>query len=124
MRSSKVAIWTTLGVLALFALQFGLVYRVPYWGLRSQFPFSVLRSVEMPLVLAVGFATMVFSTKSVTERRLFYSVIGASLAEIVTIKVMLWLSQPLLLLVVFFLNAFMTVQILRYGVLVYAVEPS
>ena len=124
MRSSKVAIWTTLGVLAIFALQFALVYRVPYWGLRSEFPFSVLRSVEMPIVLAVGFAVMVFSAKSVTERRLFYSVIGASLAEIVTIKAMLWLDQPLLLLVVLFLNAFMTVQILRYGILVSAVEPS
>jgi hypothetical protein len=124
MRSSKVAIWTTLGVLAIFALQFALVYRVPYWGLRSEFPYSVLRSVEMPLVLAIGFAVMVFSAKSVTERRLFYSVIGASLAQIVTIKAMLWLGQPLLLLVVFFLNAFMTVQILRYGILVSAVKPS
>ena len=113
-----------MGVLAIFALQFWLVYRVPYWGLRSEFPFSVLRSVEMPLVLAVGFAAMVFSAKSETERRLFYSVIGASLAEIVTIKAMLWLDQPLLLLVVLFLNAFMTVQILRYGILVSAVEPS
>jgi hypothetical protein len=111
-------------MLALFALQFGLVYRVPHWGLRSEFPFSVLRSVEMPLVLAVGFVAMVFSAKSETERRLFYSVIGASLAEIVTIKAMLWLDQPLLLLVVLFLNAFMTVQILRYGILVSAVEPS
>jgi len=111
-------------VLAIFALQFALVYRVPYWGLRSEFPYSVLRSVEMPLVLAIGFAVMVFSAKSVTERRLFYSVIGASLAQIVTIKAMLWLGQPLLLLVVFFLNAFMTVQILRYGILVSAVKPS
>ena len=124
MRSSKVAIWTTLGVLAIFALQFALVYRVPYWGLRSEFPFSVLRSVEMPIVLAVGFAVMAFSAKSVTERRLFYSIIGASLAQTVTIKMMLWLDQPLLLLLVFLLNAFMTVQILRYGILVSAVEPS
>jgi hypothetical protein len=123
MRSSKVAIWITLGV-AIFALQFWLVYRVPYWGLRSEFPYSVLRSVQMPILLTVGFAVMVFSAKSATERRLFYSVIGASLAQIVTIKAMLWLDQPLLLLLVFFLNAFMTVHILRYGILVSAVEPS
>jgi hypothetical protein len=58
----------------------------------------------------------------VAERKLFYSVIAASLAEIVTIKAMLWLSQPLLMLLVFFLNAFITVQFLRYGRLLFALK--
>jgi hypothetical protein len=68
----------------------------------------------MPILLGLCGAVSAFWAKSVPERRLFYSVITASLAEIVTIKAMLWLSQPLLMLLVFFLNAFMTVQLLRY----------
>lgn len=121
-RSSKVALWTTLGVLALFALQFALVYQVPYWGLRSPFPFSVLRSVEMPLVVGVCCAVAVFSTKSVAERRLLYPVIAASVGEIVATKGMVWFNQSLLLLVVFLLNGFMTVQLLRYGILLCALN--
>jgi hypothetical protein len=119
MPSLKTVIWPMLGMLALFALQFALVYRVPYWGLRSPFPFAILRSVEMPIVLGLGCALAAVSTKSAAERKFLYSVIEGSLAEIVTIKAMVLFSQPLLLLVVFFLNAFMTVQLLRYGISLY-----
>jgi hypothetical protein len=122
MRSLKTAIYTTLGLLVVFALQFALAYRIPYWGLRSPFPFTILRSVAMPILFGLCGAVSAFSAKSAAERRLFYSVIAASLAEIVAIKAMLWLSQPLLMLLVFFLNAFITVQFLRYGQLMFALK--
>lgn len=121
MRSLKTGIYA-LGLLAVFALQFALVYRIPYWGLRSPFPFTILRSVEMPIVLGLCGVVSVFSAKSAAERRLLYSFTGASVAEIVTIKAMLWLSQPLLMLLVFFLNGFMTVQLLRYGQLMFSLK--
>jgi hypothetical protein len=113
MQSGKTGIYITLGLI-LFAVQFALAYQVPSWGLRSPFPFTILRSVEIPILLGFCGVVSAFSAKSLAERRLFYSVIAASLAEFVTIKAMLWLSQPLLVLMVFFLNAFMTVQLLRY----------
>jgi predicted MFS family arabinose efflux permease len=78
----------------------------------------------MPIMLGVCGAVGSFSAKSLVERMLFYSVTAASLAEIVVIKAMLWLGQPWLMLAVFFLNAFMTVQFLRYGVLVSAMNRS
>ena len=59
-------------------------------------------------------------SKSVAERRLFFSIAAAGVAEIVTIKAMLWLSQPLLVLLVFILNDFVAVQFLRYGELAFA----
>ncbi len=121
MRSLRTGIYIALGLLV-FALQFALAYRVQYWGLRSPFPFTILRSVAMPILLGLCGAVSAFSAKCAAERRLFYSVIAASLAEIVTIKAMLWLSQPLLVLLVFFLNAFMTVQFLRYGRLLFALN--
>ncbi|MGD0673540.1 MAG: hypothetical protein ABSB13_15825 [Candidatus Binatus sp.] len=76
----------------------------------------------MPILVGLCGAVSAFSAESVAERKLFYSVIAASLAEIVTIKAMLWLSQPLLMLLVFFLNAFITVQFLRYGRLLFALK--
>jgi hypothetical protein len=60
------------------------------------------------------------AAKSLTERRLFYSVVAACVAESVTIKTMLWLSQPLLVLLVFIWNDFIAIQFLRYGELLFA----
>lgn len=121
MRPLKTGIYISLGLLV-FALQFALAYRIPYWGLRSPFPYTVLRSTQMPILLCLCGAVSAFSAKSVPERRLFYWIIAASLAEIVTIKAMLWLNQPLLVVLVFFLNAFITVQFLRYGRLLFALN--
>ena len=119
MRPLKTGVYITIGVLV-FALQFAVAYQVPSLGLWSPFPYSVLRNVEMPIMLGVCGAVGAFSAKSLVERMLFYSVTAASLAEIVVIKAMLWLGQPWLMFAVFFLNAFMTVQFLRYGILVSA----
>lgn len=114
MRSNKTTIYITLGLLIVFALQFLFAYRAPSLGLKSPFPYTILRSVKMPILLGLCGVVSAFSAKSVPERRLFYTVIAASLAEIVTIKAMLWLGQPFLVLLVFFLNALITVQFLRY----------
>ncbi len=119
MRPLKTGIYIALGLL-LFALQISLVYRVPFWGLTSPFPYSILRSIEMPILLGVSGAVSAFSAQSLAERRLFYPIIAASVAEIVTIKAMLWLSQPLLVLLVFILNDVMAIQLLRYGLLMFA----
>ncbi len=116
-------IYVSLGLL-LFALQFWLVYQVPFWGLRSPFPYSILRSVEIPILLGVSGTVSAFMSKSVAERRLFFSITAAGVAEIVTIKAMLWLSQPLLVLLVFILNDFVAIQFLRYGILVSAMNRS
>jgi len=121
MRPLKTGVYITIGVLV-FALQFAVAYQEPSLGLWSPFPYSVLRSIEMPILLGVCGVVSAFSAKSSVERRLFYSVIAASLAEIVTIKAMLWLGQPLLMLAIFFFNAFMTVQLLRYGISVSAMN--
>jgi hypothetical protein len=122
-RPLKIGIYIALGLLV-FVLQFALAYKEPSLGLWSPFPYSVLRNVEMPIMLAVCGAVGAFSAKSLVERMLFYSVTAASLAEIVVIKAMLWIGQPWLMLAVFFLNAFMTVQFLRYGILVSAMNRS
>src|SRR5260370_42082811 len=114
MRPLKTGIYIALGLL-LFALQFWLVYQVPFWGLRSPFPYSILRSVEIPILLGVSGAVSAFSTKSLAERRLFYSVIAASVADIVTIKAMLWLSQPLLVLLIVILHDFVAIHFLGYA---------
>lgn len=124
MISPKTVTYITLGTFAVFALQFALACRVPYWGLRSPFPYTVLRSIQMPVVLGLGSAIAALGTKSVAERRLFYSVIAASVMEIVIIKAMLWLDQPLLVLLVFSLNGFMTVQLLRYWQLAVRAEAA
>ena len=121
MRPLKTGIYIALGLL-LFALQLSLVYRVPFWGLRSPFPYSILRSLEIPILLGVSGAVSAFISKSVAERRLFYSITAASVAEIVTIKAMLWLGQPLLVLLVFILNDFVAIQFLRYGILASAMN--
>jgi hypothetical protein len=121
MRQLKTGAYIALG-LFVFALQFALAYQQPSLGLWSPFPFSVLRSIEMPILLCVAGAVSAFSAKSLVERKLFYSVIAASLAEIAIIKAMVWLDQPLLMLAIFSLNAFMTVQFLRYGLLVSAMN--
>ena len=121
MRQLKTEAYIALG-LFVFALQFALAYQQPSLGLWSPFPFSVLRSIEMPILLCVAGAVSAFSAKSLVERKLFYSVIAASLAEIAIIKAMVWLGQPLLMLAIFSLNAFMTIQFLRYGLLVSAMN--
>jgi len=123
MRPLKTGIYIALGLL-LFALQFSLIYRVPSWGLMSPFPYSILRSIEIPILLGVTGAVSAYSAKSLPERKLFYSVAGASVAEIVTIKAMLWLSQPLLVLMVFILNDFIAIQFLRYGQLMWASQSA
>ena len=117
----KTGIYVALGLL-LFALQVWLVYQVPFWGLRSPFPYSILRSIEIPIVLGFSGALSAVSAKSTAERKLFYSVIAASVAETVTIKAMLWFSQPLLVFLVFIWNDFIAIQFLRYGVLVFAAK--
>ncbi len=119
MRPLMTGIYIALGLL-LFALQFWLIYQEPFWGLRSPFPYSILRSIEIPILLGVSGAVSAFSTKSLTERRLFYSLPASSVAEIVTIKAMLWLGQPLLVLLVLILNDVMAIQFLRYGELMLA----
>jgi hypothetical protein len=119
MRPLKTGIYIALGLL-LFALQISLVYRVPFWGLRSPFPYSILRSIEIPILLGVSGAVSAFSAKSLAEQRLFYSIMAASVAEIVTIKAMLWLGESLLVLLVFILNDVVAIQFLRYGELMFA----
>ncbi|MGA8645051.1 hypothetical protein [Candidatus Binatus sp.] len=119
MRLLKTGIYVALGLL-LFALQLWLVYPVPFWGLRSPFPYSILRSIEFPILLGVSGVVSALSAKSLAERRLFYSIVAASVAEIVTVKIMVWFSQPLLVLLVFIWNDFIAIQFLRYGELIFA----
>jgi hypothetical protein len=106
-----------LTLLTVFALQLALAYQVPHLGLTSPFPFTILRSFRMPIFVGIWAGLAALFAKSWLERKLFYSVVIASAAELVTVATMVSLAQPLLMLVIFFLNAFMTVQLLKYGVL-------
>ena len=123
MRASTERLITAVGVLAFFVPQFWLAYGQPAWGLDSPFPFTILRSLQMPILLGLSAAALAWASKSPSERMLLYSVVAASLAEIVTIEAMLWLHQPLLVPAVFMLNAFMAVQFLRFGVSSLSAKP-
>ena len=115
MRSSKANLYAALALLTIFALQLALAYQVPNFGLMSPFPFALLRSFRMPIFVGIWAGLAALFAKSWLERKLFYSVVIASVAELVTVATMVFLAQPVLMLVIFFLNAFMTVQLLKYG---------
>jgi hypothetical protein len=102
-------------VLAYLILAVWLLSREPSWGFYSPFPFTVLRSLGLPLVLGIGAAPLAIASKSAVERRLHCSIVVAAVVEIVTIKIMGWLDQPAFLIAVLLLNGFMLFQILRYG---------
>ncbi len=117
MPTSTERLLTALGVLAFFVPQFWLAHSQPSWGLYSPFPFTIQRSIEQPILLGLSAAVLAWGKSvSLSQRKLLYSIIAASIAEIVTIRAMLWFHQPLLLLAVFLLNAFMAVQLLRFGI--------
>lgn len=117
MRTSTERLLTALGVLAFFVPQFWLVHSQPSWGLYSPFPFTIQRSIGQPILLGLSAAVLAWEKSvSPSQRKLLYWIIAASVAEIVTIRAMLWFGQPLLLLAVFLLNAFMAVQLLRFGI--------
>jgi hypothetical protein len=102
-------------VLGIFLIQLCMVIRVPDWGFNSPFPFTILRSFQMPLILVVCAALSVIPTRSASERTPLYLIIGACAVQIVAIIVMLWLGEPKLVMLVLLLNAFIAAEFLLYG---------
>jgi len=96
-------------------VQFCAVVRVPSWGVNNPFPFTALRSIEMPLVLGASAAIFLFSKRSAAMRTPTYSIVAVCAAQIVTVEVMLWLGEPSLILLVMALNAFLAAQFLIFG---------
>ena len=90
----KAGIINTVGMLAVFLLQFCAVYQAPRWGSNSPFPFTILRSIEMPVLIGVSAGVAAFLAGSATERKLLYSITVASLLQIGTIRAMVSASQP------------------------------
>lgn len=113
---------STVGVLGLFVLQFWLVYRAPSWGWNNPFPFTILRSVEMPILIAISASVAAFLTESMTQRQILYWIIAGSAVEIVAVEAMVSLSQPVLVLPVLLLNALIAIQFIRYAVELFAVK--
>jgi hypothetical protein len=109
-------------VLAVFLLQIWLVAREPSWGLYSPFPFTILRSVKMPVVIGGAAALTLLGTKASTERRLLLSIIAASIVEIVAIEAIVSVGAVLAAILVLALNAFIMLQFLRYGCDLFAQE--
>jgi len=87
----------------------------PFWGLNSPFPFTVLRTVDLPLVIGIGAVLAAMASRSAAQRRMLYSITAASVVEIVVVEIMVRLGEPALLLLVLLLNAFVKFQFLRYG---------
>jgi hypothetical protein len=102
-------------VVANLILTFCLLFRQPFWGLNGPFPFTVLRSVRLPLVMGIGSALVAVTSKSAIERKRLYFISIAAIAQIIVVKGMLWLDQPLLIILVLMLANFMAYQMLQYG---------
>jgi hypothetical protein len=95
------------------AIQLVVLYRQPFWGLYSSFPFTLLREIELPVIIAVGAALVAVFTKSTKEQQLLYSIIATAIVEIIVIRIMVRMEYPDLVFVVLLSNAFITVQFLR-----------
>ena len=102
-------------VLVILTVEVWLLSEQPFWGLNSPFPFTVLRTVKLPLVIGIGAVLAAMASRSAAERRMLYSITAASVVEIAVVEVMVWLGRPALLILVLLLNAFVTFQFLRYG---------
>lgn len=96
-------------------VQFCIVIRVPDWGFNSPFPFTILRSFQMPVILGVCAALSLVPTRSATGRTPLYSIVAACAVQIIAIIAMLWLSEPKLVMLVLLLNAFIAAEFLLYG---------
>ena len=114
MRAKSTAI--DIAIIALIFLgEAALVVREPAWGFRSPFPLTILHSLKMPVLLGLVATVTLAVTKSAAERRLMCWIVAASVCEIVTIKAMLWLDVPALVVLVLLLNAFISCRFLEYG---------
>jgi len=69
----------------------------------------------MPAVCGVTAILVVFSAKSSLQRNILYSIIIASAAQFMTIKIMLQFQQPALVILILIASAFITFQFLQYG---------
>ncbi len=99
----------------IFLAQLLAVIHVPRWGLDSPFPFTVLHSIETPLLLAAIAVFSLLSVKDLSERLPLYSIVVAATLQVGSIEAMEWLNAPTLVIIVFLLNAFMVVQFLLFG---------
>ena len=107
--------WAVLAGLALFVLQFLIAFHQPSWGLHSPFPYSVIRSPQMPLLMGLSAAAAIFMTENSRERWILGWIVAAAVFEILIIEAMLDWQQPILIVPVLAANAFMAVQFIRYS---------
>jgi hypothetical protein len=114
MTTVKTLIFSTF-VLGILSVQGFLVYTRPWWGAEAQFPMTLMRSVTIPTICGVTAILAIFSAKSAVQRNILYLIITASVAEIITVTLMLWFDQSPLIVLILILNAFITFQFLRYG---------
>lgn len=98
-----------------FLAQFWLIWRTPWPMLTSQFPYTALTSSALPVLIGVTAVWAAIFAKSKTERRLFYSILMASIVEVAVLKCAIWWNHNLLIAGAPMLNAFITFQFLRYG---------
>ncbi|MBF6571098.1 MAG: hypothetical protein IVW54_19710 [Candidatus Binataceae bacterium] len=114
MKAIKTRIFATI-VSAIFLIQLYLLHSRPWWGPESRFPMTLVRSIAMPAALGGTAILAILSAKSTVQRNLLYSIIIACAGQAVTVKLMLWLYQPALVMLILLLNAFIAFQFLRYG---------
>ena len=114
MQTAKLSLMVSL-VTVLFLLQILVLNHYPSWWTQSHFPMTILGSVIMPTVLGITAGLAIVFSHAEVQRRLLYSIIVACVIELVATKIMLWLHQPAVVILVLLMNAFITVQFLRYG---------
>lgn len=102
-------------VAVIFLLQIWMLYHWPSWWTQSQFPITIVRSVTMPILLGVIAGLAILFSQLEVQRRILYSIIIACVIVVVATKIMIWLHRPGVVILILLLNAFITVQFLRYG---------
>jgi hypothetical protein len=101
-------------ILVLFLAQLYLLYTTTWWGPETRFPMNVLlipMNAAVPGVLAI---LCLPGSKSGTQRNILYSIIVASAVQVITIKIMLWLREPSLVVLVLLSADFIAFQYLQY----------
>jgi hypothetical protein len=114
MRAARSLWFFGIGV-GVFLVQLVLVARQPNLGLSGPFPFAILSSIRPPLLAGTVAVLALLFTKPAVGRLALFGVLAVSVIEIGVIKAMLWLNEPMLILVILVLNALLAVEFLNYG---------
>jgi hypothetical protein len=95
----------TLIVLVTVIYQVWLISRVSDWGLNGPYPFTILRSFQLPVLMALIGIYGIFAFKPPDQRRPMYWFAAIGGLEVAIVASMRWYNPPSLVLVILGLNA-------------------